>query len=102
MRLRDELLDKTYKVTVTFRAGKEVITPVRCEVCLWDKKGQLANNDGRGSPKDYIYLTGGMSKVTVYAGKVDNKVVHEVEPRVWRPGGIDSIEVTIEEVSDIK
>ncbi len=102
IRLRDELLNKTYKVTVTFKAGKEVIAPVRCEVCLWDKKGQLANNDGTGSPKDYIYLAGGMGKVTVYAGKVDNNIVHEIEPRIWKPGGIESIEVTIEEATDTK
>ena len=105
IRLCGELLNKTYKVTVMFKAEKEVVAPVRCEVCLWKRKDQsevLVNNDGTGSPKDYIYLIGHKGRVTVYAGKVDNNVIHEIEPRVWKPGGIESIEVTIEEVTGIK
>ena len=84
---------------VTFKAEKEVISPVRCEVCLWDKRGQLANNDGTGSPKDYIYLTGSEGKVVVYAGRINNDVINEIEPRVWKSGGIREIEVTIEETA---
>ncbi len=99
IRLCDELLNRTYKVSVKFRTGNEIAAPVRCEVCLWDKDGRLANNDGTGSPGDFIYLSGGEGKVTVNAGKVGNNVIQEIEPRVWKPGGIRTIEVTIEKVT---
>lgn len=73
---------------------------MRCEVCLWKREGQrveLANDDGTGSPKDYIYLAGGEGAITVYAGRVNNVTICEIEPRVWKPGGVKVIEVTIEE-----
>jgi len=69
-------------------------------VCLWKREGQrveLANDDGTGSPKDYIYLAGGEGAITVYAGRVNNVTICEIEPRVWKPGGVKVIEVTIEE-----
>ena len=59
---------------------------------------KLVNDDGFGSPKDYIYLAGGEGVITVYAGRIDNMTVHEIEPRVWKPGGVKVIEVTIEEI----
>ena len=100
IRLHEELLNKTYKVLVKFKVGNEIRAPVRCEVCLWKREGQhveLANDDGTGSPKDYMYLVGGEGAITVYAGRVDNATICEIEPRVWKPGGVKVIEVTIEE-----
>jgi len=97
IRLHDNLVDRTYRVRVVFKAERSGIAPVRCEVCLWDRQGKLANDDGMGSPKDYIYLAGGKGAVTVYAGRVDNKTIREIEPRVWKPGGIKEITVVIEE-----
>ena len=100
IRLHEELLNKTYRVLVKFRVGGEIKAPVRCEVCLWNREGrrvELANDDGTGSPKDYIYLAGGEGTITVYAGQINNKKIREIEPRVWKPGGVRVIEVIIEE-----
>ena len=100
IRLHEELINKTYKVLVKFKAGSDIKAPVRCEVCLWRKEGQhieLANDDGNGSPRDYIYLVGGEGVITVYAGEFNNMTIREIEPRVWKPGGVKVIEVVIEE-----
>ena len=75
IRLHEELLNKAYRVLVKFKVGGEIKAPVRCEVCLWEGEEQrvkLANDDGTGSPKDYIYLAGGEGTITVYAGRVNN------------------------------
>jgi len=41
------------------------------------------------SPKDYIYLAGGIIAVDVEGGQ-------EVEPRMRKPGGVKRIEVAVE------
>ncbi len=100
IKLQNNLLNKAYKVLVKFKVGGMVKAPIRCEVCLWKKERsqvELANDDGTGSPKDYIYLAGGEGTITVYAGRIDNMTISEIEPRVWKPGGVKSIEVTIRE-----
>jgi len=84
-----------YRVEVKF-IGEAAVAPVRCEVCIWEKD-RLVNDDGTGSPRDYIYLAGGEGVVVV-----DAEGGQEVEPRVWKPGGVKKIEVTIEEASGAK
>ena len=101
IRLHEDVLhNKQYKVQVRFKAGNEIKAPVRCEVCLWNKEGRLANDDDTGSPKDYIYLAGGEGTIIVKAGQVQNKVINEIEPRVWKPGGVKVIEIIMEEADE--
>jgi len=90
---------RRYRVEVKF-IGEAAVAPVRCEVCIWEeedekeKKYRLVNDDSTGSPRDYIYLAGGEGVIVV-----DVKGGQEVEPRVWKPGGVKKIEVVIEKES---
>jgi len=100
IRFVDELLSYSYRVSVKFKCEENLKVPVRCEVCLWDRFGKLVNGY-KGSPKDYIYLTGGEGTVVVRAGRVGFATVSEIEPRVWNPGGVKEIEIRIEKENEV-
>jgi len=78
-----------YRVRVKF-VGEVAVVPVRCEVCIWDGS-RLVNDDGTGSPKDYIYLVREEGEIGI-----DVRGGQEIEPRVWKPGRVKKIEVTVE------
>ncbi len=94
IRLRDELLQQPYEVKVEFEIKPKKVA--RCEVCLWDKYNKLTN-DLNGSPKDFIYIKD-KGSITVKAGKINNIIVRDIEPRVWLPGKVKRIKVKIKKL----
>ncbi len=95
VRLCDELLQQSYQVKVEFEVESE--KGVRCEVCLWNKDGELAN-DHKGSPKDFIYIKD-KGSITVKAGNVNGEIIKDIEPRVWLAGKAKKIKVEIKKLS---
>ena len=79
IRLANHILGSKYDVEVEFKPSKNLKAPVRCEVCLCDEEGKLFNKDMTGSPKDYVWVTGGEDVVKVVAGKVGDVIIKEIE-----------------------